>query len=565
MRHPKGIAFIVTLAILLAVGILVFGTSFTTLVSQWTARNDRSSTETYYVAETGLQQWKTRLFQTYRWQLSQVVTDDSSSGAPSRSECSNILSGGIDWNRNGVVETGESLPYTANGTVALGSGTGNYRVTISQDPTRPRFMILRSVGTYAGDRSTTQATFDISNTGMWNYAIFSGKGAANKHLNGGATVRGGLYIEGESTNPNKVVIDSNGNFKMENEYNYAGDSTISPRLNSDMRTLSNLCATLRVQYGQVEISGSVEYGDPSNKLLGAYVGDSDSDIYGNTSNVCQANKGLCTEDRGVFDLPPNLAPKFPYFDSTPCDTDSSKTWAQCAREEATTKGIRITPTGITVPTGATFNNLPACSLATIISNTSLSNVSSSPAKTLRLDSLSIDCTYTVNGKTGGFKYDSGSKTLEVYGTVNLDSINLAFNQPINYRAHTFDSAKKSAAFFVENASANISQNLLPDNSYATFPSQVLSVMAEGELHQLGSNAMGVFYAGQRFRTQKDQRTLGTVVANEFCTTSAGNSACNAGQKAEVAYIPTMGNIPAVAQMPQGSVTASFRIMSYERR
>jgi hypothetical protein len=223
MRQPRGIALVVTLAILVAIALLAFATSVTTMISQWSARNERGATEAYYVAETGLQQWKTRLFQAYRWQLYQTIDRTAGSRTPTRSECGNVLAGGVDWNRNGTIESNETLPATRTGTVPMGTGTGTYTITVAQDPTRPRFMLVRSVGRYSGSQAIAQATFDLSNTGPWNYAIFSGRGAANKHLNGGATVRGGLYVQGDPGNPDKEVIGSTGDFSMLNEYNSSSD------------------------------------------------------------------------------------------------------------------------------------------------------------------------------------------------------------------------------------------------------------------------------------------------------------------------------------------------------
>jgi hypothetical protein len=557
MRQPQGIALVVTLAILVAVGLLAFASSITTLISQWSARNERGATEAYYVAETGLQQWKTRLFQSYRWQLYETVRNTSGSRTPTRSECGNVLAGGVDWNRNGRIDSDETLPTTRTGSVPMGPGTGTYTITVAQDPTRPRFMLVRSVGRFNGSQAVAQATFDLSNTGPWNYAIFSGRGAANRHLNGGALIRGGLYVQGQSSDPDRTVIDSNGNFRMENEYNYSTDSVLANRLNSDMRSLSNLCATLRVQYGRVEVSGSSEYGDPSNPLLGAYVGDATNDIFGNTSGVCTANRGICTDDRGAFDLPPALAPRFPEFNTTPCASDPSRTWAACVRDEAAARGIRITGSGILFPPGA----LPTSPLSCV-----LGNVLSGGA--LRFGNASMDCRYTLDGRTGGFRYTAGSPgTLEIYGTLHTHGINVFFDHAVNYRAFDFTNptTDRNASIFVEGGSITLSRDLLPDASSATFPSQVLGLLAQNNIEQLTSNAMGIFYAGNRFRTQRDQRTLGTVVANEFCTTSAGGSQCNAGQRAEVTYIPTMGNIPVAAQIPEDTIIASFKIMSYERR
>jgi hypothetical protein len=266
----------------------------------------------------------------------------------------------------------------------MGTGTGTYTITVAQDPTRPRFMLVRSVGRYSGSQAIAQATFDLSNTGPWNYAIFSGRGAANKHLNGGATVRGGLYVQGDPGNPDKEVIGSTGDFAMLNEYNYSSDAVLSNRLNSDMRSLSNLCATLRVQYGRVEVSGSSSYGTPSNKLLGAYVGDAINDIYGNTSDVCANNRGICTDDRGAFDLPPALAPRFPEFNTTPCTSDPSRTWAACVRDEAAARGLRITSAAVLFPTGAIPTSPLSCVLSNLLSGGEL-----------RFGSTSVDCRYSL--------------------------------------------------------------------------------------------------------------------------------------------------------------------------
>ncbi|ADD27416.1 pilus assembly PilX family protein [Meiothermus ruber] len=556
MRQPRGIALVVTLAILVAVALLAFATSITTMISQWSARNDRGATEAYYVAETGLQQWKTLLFQAYRWQLYQTIDRAAGSRTPTRSECGNVLAGGVDWNRNGTIESNETLPATRTGTVPMGAGVGTYTITIAQDPTRPRFMLVRSVGRYGGSQAIAQATFDLSNTGPWNYAIFSGRGASNKHLNGGAIVRGGLYVQGDPGNPDKEVIGSTGNFAMLNEYNYSSDAVLSNRLNSDMRSLSNLCATLRVQYGRVEVSGSSSYGTPNNKLLGAYVGDSVNDIYGNTSDVCANNRGICTDDRGAFDLPPPLAPRFPEFNTTPCTSDPSRTWAACVRDEAATGGLRITSSAVLFPVGAIPTSPLSCLLGNLLNGGEL-----------RFGGSSVDCRYTLNGKTGGFRYVSGNPgMLEIYGTLHTSGIDVRFSNAINYRAFNFaDPTERNASIFVEGGSIYIQGDLLPDASSATFPDQVLGLLAQNNIEQLTNNAMGIFYAGNRFRTQQGQRTLGTVVSNEFCTTSAGGNQCNAGQQAEVTYIPTMGNIPVAARIPEDTVIASFKVMSYERR
>ncbi|AEB11448.1 pilus assembly PilX family protein [Marinithermus hydrothermalis] len=579
----QGIALVVTLMILVVVGVLVFGASFTAMVEQWVTRNDRTATVAFYVAEAGLQEAKTRLFQSYRYALVRAV--GSGNSLPSRSECSNPLAAGIDWNRDGVIEDtatySEKLPFTYTATLPLGEAQGRYTVTIDTDPTRPRFMVVRSVGVFAGARSTVQATVELSNTGPWNYAIFSGAGAANQHLNGGATIRGGLYVVGDPNAPEKVVIDARGDFSMKNGYDLTGPGYggVHTRVNPEMRRLDNLCATLRVQYGRVEVGGSAQYGEPTNRLLGAYVGDEEADIFGSAAGVCTNTKGVCADDRGVFDLDPNLAPRFPTFDGTRCSTDRNLTWRQCIQKEAEAQGLRIMPGNLRYPGGALLNDPGGC--ATFLSQ-------SATAGAIVLDQDPVDCTYSLSGynPAGGFRYDPtrNPPRLEVYGTLEIVGLDLKLvgrGRTIEYRAYSFAQRGKNAAIVVErdpisgaggsiligDSSANVS--LLPDTTYATFPNQVLALLAEREVHQIRktqpSHVMAVIYAGQRFRTQKDNVTYGTIVTNEFCTTSAGGNNCNAGQKAEVVYIPTLQNLPAAARYPESTLAASFQITSYERR
>jgi hypothetical protein len=551
------------------VGLLVFASSLITMIGQWTARNDRGATEAFYVAESGLQRWKTLLFQSYRWQLHQTVQRAGGSPNLLRSECANVLAGGVDWNRDNRISPDETFPTTRTGSLSLGQSTGTYTITIAQDPTRPRFILIRSVGRIGGSQATVQATFDLSNTGIWNYAIFSGRGAANQHLNGGATIRGGLFVQGQSTDPNRVVINTRGDFSMLNEYNLT-NTVLANHLNSDMRQLNNLCATLRVQYGRVEVGGSALFGHPDNRLLGAFVGDAADDITGNTAGRCEANKGLCTDDRGAFDLPPALAPRLPEFHTTPCANDPSRTWAQCVRDEAAVRGLRITSNAILFPIGAIPTSPASCVPAIVLSG-----------GVLRFDGTSMDCRYTLGGRTGGFRYIAGNPgTLEIYGTLHTSGINVQFDRAVNYQAFDFaNPAERNASIFVEGGSITLRGDLLPDPNSATFPNQVLGLLAERRIEQLTDNAMGIFYAGERFRTRKDQRTLGTIVSNEFCTTSAGGGGgggrgnrdddeserCNAGQRAEIIYVPTMGNLPVAAQIPVGTIIAAFKVMSYERR
>jgi len=111
-------------------------------------------------------------------------------------------------------------------------------------------------------------------------------------------------------------------------------------------------------------------------------------------------------------------------------------------------------------------------------------------------------------------------------------------------------------------------SLLPDaaGGNAYFPNHVLAVIAEGDTYQRGQYVMAPVYSGGTFRIVKDNVLLGSVISNMFCTTSAGNQAsCNAGQKSEVVYINTAGNVPAALRPIQYRGPATFKLLSYERR
>jgi hypothetical protein len=61
--------------------------------------------------------------------------------------------------------------------------------------------------------------------------------------------------------------------------------------------------------------------------------------------------------------------------------------------------------------------------------------------------------------------------------------------------------------------------------------------------------------------------VGSVVSNEFCTTSAGNqTSCNAGQSAEVVFVNTGANRPRSLQLLDRTAGRyAFLVLSYERR
>ena len=192
--------------------------------------------------------------------------------------------------------------------------------------------------------------------------------------------------------------------------------------------------------------------------------------------------------------------------------------------------------------------------------------------TLTLDTQSVDCTFTrLDGSRGGFRYTytGGQGLLEVFGDVVLEGIDVVLNRPVDYRAQSGSAKSATLAVLAKGGTGgnlDINGNLLPDATFGPFPNHALGFLAEGDIYQRGQYVMAPVYAGGTFRVVKDNVLFGSVISNQFCTTSAGNqTSCNAGQKAEVVYIRIpKENRPVLLPSLRGGKPV-FQVLSYERR
>ena len=581
-----GIALVTALAILVVVSLLVVGVSFSTRIELFITHNDTTSTQANYVAQAGLQEYKVMLFQYYRWLENTGVTQVN----PARTACFNRLSYGLEFDRsisnieNGSFQytwdaaTNSIGPFTGSVSDAEGSGTvGTYSVTLYRDPNNNNRYSIKSIGTSNGATATARATFTIQNSGVLEQAIFAGTGQANKSLNGGATIRGGVYVVGAS---GTTAIDANGNFSQLNSYDLSSDygsangTQIAQYVTDQNRIANNLCATLRVEKGNIALGGSTVLGQPDNKLLGVYVNTGTQDISykGNFLTTCTQTKGVCTDDLGKFNL--SQPPEFPTFGGPPNSQECSLTsWRACIHTDAATQGLQAVDGIVSTPPNGTPNNgnwVSEC-------ETPMAN------RDLVLGSGTyIDCTYQNNGHTYGFKFDGtvSPAQLNVYGSVDLSGYDVSFETSTEYKAvsYTATSSASNASFVVEDASCstspctygniNLNADLVPNTSGGPadqFPNNVLGIIAEHDMYQRGQYVMAPVYAGDVYRTVKDNVLFGSVISNEFCTTSAGNKTdCNAGQKAEVVYINTANNKPALLKQisPKAGIP-TFTVDSYE--
>jgi len=606
--RPRGIAVIATLIILAVIAVLVFGTFFTTQIEQFTTRNDSTSVQANYVAQAGLQKYKAALFQNYRW-IERLTTSGSGGGSGSTA-CFSSLAAGIDFDRDGTPTSYTNNRITFGTEQVLNANNrpiGQYTVTITRDTSTPQVYTLESRGTSGGATSTVRMVVQMANTGLLNNAIFAGQGQANKFLNGNTSIRGGIYVVG--SNPNNPVIVSNGNFQMLNDYDITNasnyDDVARAGMDSANQKASDLCAFLRVQNGQVDMSGSSQVGTGTNPLKGVYVGRGPQDIIGtpNSSTGCPPDKKyMCTNGGpAAFDL--SDPPSFPSLASTGCDpTNASKTWRGCINDETGSytngKGLRLRFNGSGVAPSildangnlVTGQTLPSSCVSALKNNDILLGTIAQ-GKTTSGSSL-VDCTLTVNGRKIGFKYDetglSGKASLEVYGSVQLQGFDLRIYTDAKYQARTYSDPTDTTKF-VQNASLvatklnstdseggniKIEGNFTPNGNSPNqlFPYHVVGLVAEGDVFQQGQNIMAPVYAGQTFYTGQKRKLFGSVVSNYFCTTDAGTtgnvadySSCNAGQGSEVIYVNTGNNKPKIMQQPEQASKPVFKILSYERR
>ncbi|WP_038056246.1 pilus assembly PilX N-terminal domain-containing protein [Thermus amyloliquefaciens] len=556
--RAKGIALVATLALMVLISLLVFGTFFRTQIELWVTRNDTTSVQAFYAAEAGLQKYKAALFQYYIWREEEIRRGGGAG-------CYSSLVEGIDLGRSGtLIRFTNNQLVLADGESVLdadGRPIGSYTVTLIKDAQDGQLFTLVSQGRSSGARATVQATFRLSNTDYLEQAIFAGTGQSNKWLNGSATIRGGIYIVGDRNKPDDYVISGTGDFSLYNDYNLYDTQeygNIASWVEESYRKVDDLCASLRVQYGKVSVGGSVTIGKPGNKVKGVFVGRGSQDITGQNVDVCQNNKGVCTETMGPFDL--SDPPPFPTLDAK-LDSEACgayPTWRQCLQAKA---ALRIQRIGNTVtllqPLEATLN--PSC-LAAMTSGT------------LTLSTNGLDCTFTrLDGTRGGFRYTyaGGQGVLELYGDVVLEGLNVVFDKPTEYKASSGGKRSATLAVLAKNGQGgnlNLNGNLLPNTSHGLFPSHTLGLVAEGNIYQRGQYVMAPVYAGRTFRVVKDNVLFGSVISNEFCTTSAGNqTSCNAGQKAEVVYIRIpQENRPVLLPSLKGGKPV-FQVLSYERR
>jgi len=566
----KGIALVTTLAVTLIIATLVFGAFFTTQLEIWTTRNDTTANQAFAVAQAGIQKYKTLAFQTFRYYLENA--DRYGSELARYAQCGNMLTIGLDLNRDGRIDGTNDLANGGSRTeqVTFPDGTrGTYTVAFSVSGP---YVTLRSVGEYAGAKSTVTAVVRVSSKGLFSNAIATGLGSGV--MNGNMEVWGSVYVN--ASNPPDFVIGSSGAFKMHNYYtrdqlaNIFGKSwtanDIAQFLKLQAMEQRDMCATLSVTGGKVKIWGNSQIGDnalPSGlsssdgwnpKVDGIYVGSGttgrECNDVGSAPDVCVGGGANYYATNGIGAFAYQNPPPIPSLDGTSCKADPSKTWRQCLQSEASTNGVVLVK-GESLP--------PGCTLA--VNNQG----------TVVFGQTNMSC--LVGGKGFTYNYNSSTKKgeLTVYGTVNFRGYDLEFKEDVVVRY------TNKATLLVESQGSSggnvtLDGDLLPERS---FPDQdVLGIVVEKNLTTTGDTqnvsgapqkqvVMGLFYAGGRAIIQQNSTVFGTIIAKEVCTSSN----CTAGSgNVNIVQVPGLEfNLPPGFNQIPNATSAFFGQLTYERR
>ena len=263
MKRDEGFVLIASLLIMVVVVVLVFGTSFTALVDRMISSNQRGANAAYYVAQAGLQQYKTLIFKN-------LVDYYDEYG---ETWCANPIGAAI------LDEHGD--PYLpaggTNGPYPFGPGA--YSVTYQVSDT---FMVLTSVGVVGNSQTAIQlvSTAGMGPAGVYDNAIFAaGRSPGTKAITGNIAVYGSMHIVSGSVelDGDEGDLEFSGTAGVYNNYlgnNEQSNSRIVEELEDVTGTgTADLCARLKIDRGNVFLQGNSRLGAEGNPIYSVHLGD----------------------------------------------------------------------------------------------------------------------------------------------------------------------------------------------------------------------------------------------------------------------------------------------------
>jgi type II secretory pathway pseudopilin PulG len=255
MKREVGFVLIATLLIMVVVAILVFGTMFTTLVDRQVSANQQGATTAYYVAQSGLQQAKTRVFR--------GLVDHFENADPT--PCEESLEEGNQqaWQEfldEVLGDRGEWIDFP-NGE----NPVGQFRIATPDPPIRDGHLVLIANGRVGNARATVQliASAGAGLSGAWDNAITAaGRNPNTRSINGNVAVYGSVQIVRGDVEIELVEdLSLQGTAGVYN--NYRGkDGTANTGIEAEMARvtgaligtpeyLPDLCARIKIERGHL--------------------------------------------------------------------------------------------------------------------------------------------------------------------------------------------------------------------------------------------------------------------------------------------------------------------------
>lgn len=334
----KGFALVTMLMVVSVVGILTAGSLILSVTNLRLTRNDATASQALAAAQAGSAYWRAELVSLYMYMIENFddYQDDidayNEANPGNQIACGNFMAIGVDTNRDGSPDVGQQewLPAID---IPVGPSMATARVKFY---TRGSAIVLDSQATVNGARGRMVDEFRVSALDMWNNAVFAGNSAASAVIQGRAEIRGSVHVLGEGLTSSDKAIDLNGAFALGNTYRNLNSSIDPTGSDNPMRLTTkdptDLCATLRVKRGYVNMQGSAQIGfaessnpDPFiDPMRGIFVNDG---ISGGTLdvNVHSANGMTAAYDAGnTF--------QFPYLNNI--NPETGKSWREGLTAEA---------------------------------------------------------------------------------------------------------------------------------------------------------------------------------------------------------------------------------------
>ena len=421
------------------------------------AERQRRTTLTLHIAEAGIER--------ALYDLRQDFINDASS--PSWA----------DGDINGMTLGPDTASFYSTGYGSTSLNSGSYAVQLKNVSGISDSIWIRSTGTLGDVQQTIEVYAKIINLSPWNNAIFAGAGAAGAMVNGNVNIRGSVHILGTGLLSTDLVVDLGGTAEIiGNNYRDLAAALKAkvpalPTTTVNGETVETLSAVLRVKRGIVGLSGSATAGEADaagnaykETIDAAYVTDGYGGSQG-TANVHSDNGSSNAYDLGDTVSFPSLSDPYGGYSTYQGYLEANALVVSSAADLA--KLANITPASST-------------------------DFSFSSAK----GSIS---------KTGENLTISGIVYLDNSGSLNMSTDGAA--KTITYTG--------SGAILAE-GNVQINANLVT-NGNNSFPTNIIGIMTPNTIgfNEANIDVMGLFYAENTVKVEKQTDIVGTIVSNYF--------------------------------------------------